>query len=113
MSDPAWLAHEGDRCVISIHAQPGAKRTEVAGTHGETLKIRVQAPPVEGAANAALIKFLAKALGVRQRDVEILSGERSRDKRVAVANVEAAAVSTALGQISLILPSPKGASSGQ
>ncbi len=83
--------------MIRIHAQPGAKRTEVAGTHGDALKIRVQAPPVEGAANAALVKFLAQALGVRQRDVEILSGEHARDKRIAVAGIDAAQAAGALG----------------
>ncbi len=83
--------------MIRIHAQPGAKRTEVAGTHGDALKIRVQAPPVEGAANAALVKFLAQALGVRQRDVEILSGEHARDKRIAVAGIDAAQAVGALG----------------
>ena len=64
--------------------QPGARRTGVAGLHGERLKIRLAARAVEGAANAALIDFLADKLGVRKNDVKIESGERSRQKRVSV-----------------------------
>ena len=64
--------------------QPGARRTGVAGLHGERLKIRLAARAVEGAANAALIEFLADEFGVRKNDVTIESGERSRSKRVSV-----------------------------
>jgi uncharacterized protein (TIGR00251 family) len=69
---------------ISIHAQPGAKRTEVAGLHGEALKIRVAAPALEDRANEALIGFVAKRLGVAKRDVTIVSGEKSREKRLEI-----------------------------
>lgn len=64
--------------------QPGAAREEVAGLHGGRLKIRLTARAVEGAANAALVEFLAARLGAARRDVAILSGETSRVKRVAV-----------------------------
>ena len=69
---------------ISVHAQPGAKRTEVAGLHGEALKIRVAAPALEDRANEALIEFVAGRLGVAKRDVTIASGAKSREKRVEV-----------------------------
>jgi uncharacterized protein (TIGR00251 family) len=72
------------RRVFEIHVQPGAKRSEVAGMHGERIKIRLAAPPVDGKANQALIEFLAGAFGVARRDVSILSGMKSRDKRVAI-----------------------------
>jgi uncharacterized protein (TIGR00251 family) len=64
--------------------QPGASRTEVAGLHGDCLKIRLSARAVEGEANACLVEFLADALGVAKRAVSIDSGATSRRKRVAV-----------------------------
>jgi len=74
---------------FAVRVIPRARKNEIAGWHGGTLKIRLAAPPVEGAANAALVAFLAELLGVRQRDVVILQGERSRDKVVAVRGIEA------------------------
>lgn len=65
--------------------QPGAKRTEAAGLHGGRLKIRLAARAVEGAANEALVEFLAEAFGVAKREVRIVAGETSRQKRVSVA----------------------------
>jgi uncharacterized protein (TIGR00251 family) len=70
--------------VLSIHAQPGAKRTEVAGPHGDALKIRVAAPALEDRANEALIAFIAQKLGIPKRDVTLVSGARSREKRFAI-----------------------------
>jgi uncharacterized protein (TIGR00251 family) len=64
--------------------QPGAKKTELAGLHGETLKIRLAAPPVDGKANGCLIAFLAEFLNVPRAQVELLSGAGSRQKRVRV-----------------------------
>jgi uncharacterized protein (TIGR00251 family) len=81
----AWHRRSpGGFLVLSIHAQPGAKRTEVAGLHGDALKIRVAAPALEDRANAALVDFIAKKLGVAKRDVALLSGARSREKRFEV-----------------------------
>ncbi|MGE5467891.1 MAG: DUF167 domain-containing protein [Ignavibacteria bacterium] len=96
-SEPAaWLRQDGAGVVLSLHIQPGAKRTETAGLHGEALKIRLAAPPVDGKANDALIAFLAKTLGVPKSSVELLSGQTSRAKRVRVAGVDAAAAAAAL-----------------
>ncbi len=64
--------------------QPGAKRTEVAGLHGGALKVRLAAPPAEGRANEALVEFIAKAFGVARRDVALVGGEKSREKRLEV-----------------------------
>ena len=64
--------------------QPGAKRSAFAGRHGERIKLRLAAPPVEGKANAALIEFLADYFGVPRRNVTIVSGVKSRAKRVAI-----------------------------
>jgi hypothetical protein len=67
--------------VLAVHAQPGAKRTEVCGLHGDALKIRVAAPALEDRANEALIEFLAKRFGVAKRDVTLVGGAKSREKR--------------------------------
>jgi uncharacterized protein (TIGR00251 family) len=85
---PAWRREDGDDVVLMLHVQPGAKRTEVAGIHGEGVaarpKIRVAAPPLEGKANAELLRFLAAAFGVPQRGVLLLRGESSRQKTVQI-----------------------------
>ena len=70
--------------MLVLHVQPGAKRTEVSGLHGEALKIRLAAPPVDGKANEALLGFVADIFGVPQRGVELLRGGQSRHKMVRV-----------------------------
>ncbi len=72
------------RIVLELHVQPGAKRTEFAGKHGDRIKVRLAAPPVDGKANEALIEFLAAEYGVPKRNVTIESGLSSRQKRVAI-----------------------------
>jgi uncharacterized protein len=69
---------------LSIHAQPGARRTEVQGLHGDAIKIRISARAVEGAANEALLEFVASALQVPRRRCVLVSGQTSRHKRVRV-----------------------------
>ena len=80
----SWLLADGDGVVLRLHIQPGAKKTEIAGLHGEALKIRLAAPPVDGKANACLVEFLARQLGVAKSAVELISGDSSRAKRVRV-----------------------------
>jgi uncharacterized protein (TIGR00251 family) len=80
----SWIAAARDGVVLTLHIQPGAKRTEIVGLHGEALKIRLAAPPVDGKANAALLAFIAERLGVAKSQVELVSGETSRAKRVKV-----------------------------
>jgi hypothetical protein len=70
--------------AFPVRVVPRARKTEIAGRHGDAVKIRLSAPPVEGAANEALIDFLAELLGVRKSKIEILSGHTSRDKMVCV-----------------------------
>lgn len=98
MSDPVWLRVSGDDVVLSLHVQPGAKKTEVAGAHGDALKLRLSAPPVEGRANECLIAFLAGRLGVPKSRVTIEAGATSRAKRVRIAAIAAATVREGLGQ---------------
>ena len=69
---------------FAIRVKPGAKREAVGGRHGEALVVAVTAPAVEGKANAAVCKALAKAFGVRRQDVTIVAGGRGRDKVVDV-----------------------------
>ena len=69
---------------LSIHATPGAKRTEAAGAHGDALRVRLGAPPVDGKANAALIAWAAKAFGVPKAQVELLHGAAGRQKVLAI-----------------------------
>jgi hypothetical protein len=70
--------------TLAVRAQPGAKKTAIIGVYGEgstaQLKIAVQAPPIEGRANSALIAFLAETFGVAKNAVELISGELSRSK---------------------------------
>ncbi len=79
-----WYRRNGDILTLTLHIQPGAKRTEVAGLHGEALKIRLAAPPIEGRANEALLKFIAESFAVPLRQVELKQGGQSRHKVVAV-----------------------------
>lgn len=82
---PAWFrASPGGSLLITLHVQPGARRTEVAGLHGDALKIRLAAPPVEGRANAALVEFLAERFAVPQRAVSVVRGKQSREKVVEI-----------------------------
>lgn len=75
--------------ILNLHIQPGAKKTEVVGLHGASLKIRLAAPPVDGKANEALLAFVAAKVGVGRTAVELVSGQTSRAKRVRVGGVTA------------------------
>ena len=77
---------------VHVHVQPRASRSEVVGTHGAALKVRLLAPPVDGAANDALITLLAERLGVARRDVRIVQGATSRAKVVEIQGTTAEAV---------------------
>jgi uncharacterized protein (TIGR00251 family) len=70
--------------VIAVHVQPQARCTEVAGLHGDSLKIRLAAPPLDNRANEALVAFVAERFGVARRDVTLLAGEKSREKRLEI-----------------------------
>ena len=70
--------------VLSVRVNPRASKNAIAGRRGEALLVRLSAPPVEGAANDALVDYLAKALSVPRRQISIVSGHKSRDKRVAI-----------------------------
>lgn len=74
----------GTDLLLFCHLQPQASRAEFAGQHGERLKIRITAPPVDGKANAHLIAFLAREFGVAKQAVQIVSGTTGRQKTVVI-----------------------------
>jgi len=76
-----------DGVILDIHVVPRAPRSEFAGVQGDALKLRIAAPPVEGQANAECVRFLADILGVRKNQVKILSGHRSKKKKISVEGV--------------------------
>jgi uncharacterized protein (TIGR00251 family) len=76
-----------DGAILTVHIQPRASTTEYVGIHGDAIKIRVAAPPVDGAANDELIRFLARQLSIPTSSVRIRSGASGRHKRVLVKGV--------------------------
>ena len=84
----SWYRRDGDDVLLVLHIQPGAKRSEIAGLHGDALKIRLAAPPIEGRANEALQRFIADSFGVPLRNVELEKGAQSRRKTVRVSGSE-------------------------
>jgi uncharacterized protein len=83
--------------VVRVHVIPRARKTELAGERDGALVVRVAAPPVDNAANEALIAFFAGALGVPRRAVQIVGGARGRQKRVAIDGVADAELRSRLG----------------
>jgi uncharacterized protein (TIGR00251 family) len=87
--------------TLKVLLQPRASRDGIDGMHGVALKVKVTAPPLEGRANKALKKLLAKKLGLSLSRVEIIAGERSREKQLRISGISRAEVEKALG---IILP---------
>jgi len=90
-------------CRLRLRVVPNAKRSEFVGRHGGALKVKIAAPALEGRANEELVEFLAGALGVARRDVALVSGEKSRDKTIAVSSLGEAEAVRRLG-----LPASRG-----
>ena len=70
--------------TFRVRVQPGASKNEIVGVQQDALKIRINAPPVKGKANRALIDFLAEKLGVKKSEIEIISGHTSKIKKIKV-----------------------------
>ncbi|UXY14712.1 DUF167 domain-containing protein [Chitiniphilus purpureus] len=79
-----WFRRVGEDWLLQLHIQPGAKRSGVAGRHGDALKLRLAAAPVQGKANEALLAFVATAFDVPLRQVSLRSGATSRRKVICV-----------------------------
>ena len=77
-----------DSGVLIVHVVPRARRSEVVGMHGDAVKIRLAAPPADGAANEELVRFLAERLGVPRSAISIAAGDTSRRKRVIIEGVD-------------------------
>ena len=85
--------------LLSVRIIPRASKSAIAGRRGDAILVRVAAPPVDGAANQALIELLAKALAIPKRNISIVAGERSRDKRVSIAGISDAELSARVSDI--------------
>ena len=83
------ITTHGSAIRFAVHVQPRASATEIAGLHGDAIKIRLSAAPVEGAANDALVDFISERFAVARRSVRIVSGEQSRAKVVEVDGLSA------------------------
>lgn len=81
-----WYCWQQEALIVRIRLQPRARGDEVIGPHGDRLKIRITAPPVEGKANTHLLRFLAKTFQVSKDQVHLLAGTTGRDKRVRIEN---------------------------
>lgn len=92
-----YIREQDGAVTFAVRAVPRASRNQVAGVEGTTLKVRLTAPPAEGKANEALVRFLAEVLGVRRADVTIVAGAHARQKTVRVAGLTAAQTRTRLG----------------
>jgi uncharacterized protein (TIGR00251 family) len=92
-----WATAAGDGTRVALRVQPRASRNEVAGLHGDTLKVRLAAPPVDGAANEALVRYLAEILAVPRAAVTLVGGHSSRSKAVQVSGLAPGVVARRLG----------------
>lgn len=81
---PIWLKQTATGITLSLHCQPGAKQTKVLGLHDDCLKVALQAPPLENKANALLVAWLSKQLKVPQKQIQFISGQNSRKKRIEI-----------------------------
>ena len=91
-----WLTDTPDGAVLNLRIVPRAAKNAIQGEHGDALKIRLCAPPVDGAANAALVEFLAETFALPRARVQLLSGATSRTKRVLLAGMVADEIRTKL-----------------
>lgn len=93
----ALVQDSEEGAVLALQVQPKAARTEYVGVHGDALKFRVAAPPVDGAANEEICRYLAERFGLRKGDVIVQTGQASRHKRIMLKRVQAKRVREILG----------------
>jgi uncharacterized protein len=92
-----WIEDTGRGLRVRVHVVPRASRDDIKGLHGDALKVKLRAPPVEGKANKALVEFLAQVLGVPASRIAILSGETGRSKSVRITGLTEAIAREKLG----------------
>jgi len=95
---PTWIQPQGGALYLLIHCQPGAKMTRVVGEHGGRLKMALNAPAVDNKANEALVAWLSERLSIPRRQVEIVSGQTGRQKRVMVQGLDVQSLLRVLNQ---------------
>ncbi|WP_041972565.1 DUF167 domain-containing protein [Geobacter sp. OR-1] len=93
---PLNVTSTGEGATFLVHVQPRASRMEISGIQGDGLKIRLTSPPVDDAANRQLEEFIAKTLGIAKSKVSVISGAKSRQKRLLVRGTDAETVALIL-----------------
>lgn len=99
MIDDLFTMADETTAILSVHAQPGAGRSEVVGRYGDALKVRVAAPPENGRANEAIAKLLAERFGLAASAVQLTGGGSGRTKRFRIEGVEPAIVRAVLERL--------------
>ncbi len=84
MAEDSFYYWQGQNLILHVRLQPKASRNEIIGVHDNQLKVRLTAPPIDGKANNALCKFIAKSFAVAPRHVELISGAHNRQKRLLI-----------------------------
>ena len=84
---PITISEQNGGVAFGVRVIPRASKSEIIGEHDGALKVRISSAPVDGAANAELIRLFAKHFGVSKSDIEIVSGETSKNKRIKIANL--------------------------
>ena len=82
-----WAKDSKEGVIIELHIIPNAKKNEILGEYNNKLKIKISSPPVEGNANKEIIKFLSKILKINKSKIKIISGEKNRDKKIAIESI--------------------------
>lgn len=93
------ILQKGNGVLLKLHIQPGAKRTEFVGLHGEAYKLRIHAPPVDGKANKMIQTFLSDFFGIAKSSVQIISGETGRLKTVYLEGISQAQVQELINKL--------------
>jgi uncharacterized protein len=93
------IGEHAEGCILRVRAQPRARRAGIQGEHGGALKVAVTAPADRGQANRALIEVLREAFGLKGAQIELLSGQTSRDKRVLIRGTTPAELGAKIGQL--------------
>jgi uncharacterized protein (TIGR00251 family) len=99
----SWIQSTAGGCAVNVRVIPRASQNQMRGVLGNTLKIRLQAPPVDGKANEALVQFLAEILRLPARNIRLLSGKTGRNKRVLLGGIDLA---TACMRLKITDPEP-------
>ena len=79
-----WYRYSHGNLILTLYIQPGAKSSEVVGLHGDTLKIKLASPPIDGKAHKALLQFIAEQFDIPLRQIKLIRGEKSRHKTVEI-----------------------------